>query len=88
MDKFPLHGRGGKGVLAHRVNDKTGKVIAAKFVAPGYELFITTANGVQLRINVNAEKETRAEEGGKKKRREGVPVKRQNHAGRDAFQAG
>ncbi len=74
IDKFPLHGRGGKGVMAHRVNDKTGKVIAAKFVPQGYELFITTANGVQLRINVNVEKESKVEEGGKK-RREGVPVK-------------
>jgi DNA gyrase subunit A len=76
VDKFPLHGRGGKGVLAHKVNAKTGKVIAAKFVPPGYELFITTANGVQLRINVDVEKETRVlVEGEKKKRREGVPVK-------------
>ncbi len=75
VDKFPLHGRGGKGVMAHRVNDKTGKVIAAKFVPKGYELFITTANGVQLRINVNVEKESREEDGEKKKRREGVPVK-------------
>ena len=74
VDKFPLHGRGGKGVMAHRVNDKTGKVIAAKFVPQGYELFITTANGVQLRININAERESRVEEGGKK-RREGVPLK-------------
>jgi DNA gyrase subunit A len=74
VDKFPLHGRGGKGVMAHRVNDKTGKVIAAKFVPQGYELFITTANGVQLRINVNAERESTVEEGGKK-RREGVPLK-------------
>ncbi len=76
VDKFPLHGRGGKGVLAHKVNNKTGKVIAAKFVPPGYELFITTANGVQLRINVDVAKETKVLiEGGKKKRREGVPVK-------------
>jgi DNA gyrase subunit A len=75
VDKFPLHGRGGKGVMAHRVNDKTGKVIAAKFVPLGYELFITTANGVQLRINVNVEKESRQEDGEKRRRREGVPVK-------------
>jgi DNA gyrase subunit A len=76
VDKFPLHGRGGKGVLAHKVNAKTGKVIAAKFVPPGYELFITTANGVQLRINVDVERETRVlVEGERKKRREGVPVK-------------
>jgi len=76
VEKFPLHGRGGKGVLAHKVNKKTGKVIAAKFVPPGYELFITTANGVQLRINVDVEKETKVlVEGGRKKRREGVPVK-------------
>ncbi|MBN1376093.1 MAG: DNA gyrase subunit A [Dehalococcoidia bacterium] len=74
VDKFPLHGRGGKGVLAHRVTEKTGKVIAAKFVPQGQELFITTANGVQLRINVNVEKPTQIEEGGKR-RREGVPVK-------------
>jgi len=76
VEKFPLHGRGGKGVLAHKVNNKTGKVIAAKFVPPGYELFITTANGVQLRINVDVARETTvAIEGGRKKRREGVPVK-------------
>ncbi len=76
VEKFPLHGRGGKGVLAHKVNIKTGKVIAAKFVPPGYELFITTANGVQLRINVDVAKETKVSvEGEKKKRREGVPVK-------------
>ena len=75
-DKFPLHGRGGKGVRAHRVTDKTGKVITAKFVPPGYELFITTANGVQLRINVDVEKEFKTlKEGPKKKKREGVPVK-------------
>jgi DNA gyrase subunit A len=74
VDKFPLHGRGGKGVMAHRVNDKTGQVIAAKLVPQGYELFITTANGVQLRININAERESKVEEGGKK-RREGVPLK-------------
>ena len=43
---------------------------------PGYELFITTANGVQLRINVDVEKEFKSPvEGEKKKRREGVPVK-------------
>ncbi|MDD5311732.1 MAG: DNA gyrase subunit A [Dehalococcoidia bacterium] len=76
VDKFPLHGRGGKGVLAHRVNAKTGNVIAAKFVPHGYELFITTAKGIQLRINIDVQQETReVEEGGKKKRREGVPVK-------------
>jgi DNA gyrase subunit A len=76
VDKFPLHGRGGKGVRAHRVNEKTGKVIAAKLVPPGYELFITTANGVQLRINVDVEKEVKGPvEGEKKKRREGVPIK-------------
>ena len=76
VDRFPLHGRGGKGVMAHRVTEKTGKVIAAKFVPPGYELFITTANGVQLRINVDVEKEAKVtNEGEKKKRREGVPVK-------------
>jgi len=76
VDKFPLHGRGGKGVRAHRVNEKTGKVVAAKLVPPGYELFITTANGVQLRINVDVEKEVKGPiEGEKKKRREGVPIK-------------
>lgn len=76
VDKFPLHNRGGKGVLAHRVTDKTGKVIAAKFVPPGYELFITTANGVQLRINVDVENEGKnLPEGEKKRKREGIPVK-------------
>ncbi len=75
MDKFPLHGRGGKGVMAHRVNDKTGKVIAAKFVPQGYELFITTANGVQLRINVNAERETREEDAVRRRGARACPSK-------------
>jgi len=52
---FPLQARGGKGVIAHKVNDKTGKVIAAKLVPPGQHLIIVTANGIIVRVPVDEE---------------------------------
>lgn len=52
---FPLHSRGGKGVIAHRVNEKTGKVIAAKLVPPNQHVIIISANGIVIRIPVDEE---------------------------------
>jgi len=52
---FPLQARGGKGVIAHRVNEKTGKVIAAKLVPPNQHLIIISAKGKFIRIPVDEE---------------------------------
>jgi DNA gyrase subunit A len=52
---FPLYSRGGKGVIAHRVNEKTGKVIAAKLVPPKQHIIIISANGIVIRIPIDEE---------------------------------
>jgi DNA gyrase subunit A len=52
---FPLQSRGGKGVYAHRVTDKTGKVIAAKLIPPKQHVIIVSAGGIVIRISVDDE---------------------------------
>jgi DNA gyrase subunit A len=52
---FPLYSRGGKGVIAHRVNEKTGKVIAAKLVPSKQHIIIISANGIVIRIPIDEE---------------------------------
>jgi DNA gyrase subunit A len=52
---FPLYSRGGKGVIAHRVNEKTGKVIAANLVPPNQHVIIISAKGIVIRISVDEE---------------------------------
>jgi DNA gyrase subunit A len=52
---FPLQARGGKGVIAHKVNKKTGKVMAAMLVPPGQHVIIVSANGIIVRVPVDEE---------------------------------
>jgi DNA gyrase subunit A len=52
---FPLQARGGKGVIAHKVNDKTGKVITAQLVPSGQHVIIISAKGIVIRIPVDEE---------------------------------
>lgn len=55
VSKYPLHTRGGKGVLAHRVTGKTGEVVAAMLVPPSQHLIIISANGIIIRMSVDEE---------------------------------
>lgn len=55
VKNFPLHQRGGKGVLAHRINEKTGKVIAARLVMPHQHIIIISTKGSAIRIPVGEE---------------------------------
>ncbi len=52
---YPLQNRGGKGVIAHKVNEKTGKVIAAMTVPLSQNLIIITAQGIVIRISIDDE---------------------------------
>jgi DNA gyrase subunit A len=52
---FPVYSRGGKGVIAHRVSEKTGKVIAANLVPRKQHIIIVSANGIVIRISVDEE---------------------------------
>ena len=51
ISNYPLQGRGGKGVKTHKVNEKTGDVIAALFVSDSHNVIIASAKGVVIRIS-------------------------------------
>ncbi len=51
---YPAHRRGGKGLLSHRITEKTGKVVAAKQVTRSEEVMLISANGVIIRFLVES----------------------------------
>ncbi len=51
IDKYPLQGRGGKGVID--IKTEGGKVVSVKKVAQGNEIMIITNDGVVIRMNVD-----------------------------------
>ncbi len=50
MGSFPVQHRGGKGVLAHRVNPKVGVVVAARLTTPEGELMLISERGTIIRV--------------------------------------
>jgi DNA gyrase subunit A len=50
MSSFPVQHRGGKGVLAHRVNPKVGVVVAARLTTPDGELMLISERGTIIRV--------------------------------------
>ncbi len=55
IDEYPRHNRGGGGVLTARLNEKTGKIAAARVVTErDSDLMIVSASGVVIRIDVSA----------------------------------
>ncbi len=50
ISAYPVHRRGGKGVLAHRVGDKVGKLVAATLTARTGELMLMSGRGVIIRV--------------------------------------
>ena len=51
IDAYPAHQRGGKGVIAHRVSDKVGKVVTARMTTPTGELLLISEKGVIIRVS-------------------------------------
>ncbi|MEO0083818.1 MAG: DNA gyrase subunit A [candidate division WOR-3 bacterium] len=49
---FPLRHRGGKGVIAGKISDKSGELICAKAVSENDEVIVITKNGNVLRLKV------------------------------------
>ncbi len=47
---FPTQHRGGRGVLAHRVGEKVGKVIAVRQTSPSGELILISESGTIIRV--------------------------------------
>jgi DNA gyrase subunit A len=53
ITEYPIHGRGGKGVITHKVTDRTGQVMSALTVSDKDEIFVATEKGLVIRINAN-----------------------------------
>ncbi|MFC1968575.1 DNA gyrase C-terminal beta-propeller domain-containing protein, partial [Chloroflexota bacterium] len=53
LEEYPLHQRGGMGVRAHEVNERTGDVAGAKVVYPHQEVMLISADGVVIRTPVS-----------------------------------
>jgi DNA gyrase subunit A len=51
LAEFPAQGRGGKGVLGIKVDEKTGNVVAIEKVKDDHEIMVTTLNGKIIRIS-------------------------------------
>lgn len=51
---YPVQGRGGKGVITHKVTTKTGPVVAAMSVHDTDELFVATEQGLVIRIAITS----------------------------------
>ncbi len=55
IESYPTQARGGKGLRAHKITEKTGNVIAAKLVPPSQHLIIISVKGIVIRISVDEE---------------------------------
>jgi len=55
VSTYPLQARGGKGVVGHKITEKTGRVIAAKLVPTGQHIIIISAKGIVIRVPVDEE---------------------------------
>ncbi|MFM7785979.1 MAG: DNA gyrase C-terminal beta-propeller domain-containing protein, partial [Gammaproteobacteria bacterium] len=51
-EEFPLHGRGGQGVIAMQTSTRNGELVGALGVAPGDQLMLSTDQGTLLRTAV------------------------------------
>ena len=54
VNEYPLQGRGGKGVINLKCNDKTGDIVEVKPVREDEELMVITSSGVVIRTPVDS----------------------------------
>jgi DNA gyrase subunit A len=53
LAEFPLHGRGGQGVIALQTSDRNGFTVAALQVMPGEEIMLISSTGTLVRTTVD-----------------------------------
>jgi DNA gyrase subunit A len=53
IDQYPLHGRGGQGVVSIQVNERNGDVIGATLVGDDDEIMLISDGGTLVRTRVN-----------------------------------
>jgi DNA gyrase subunit A len=49
-DRFPVQGRGGKGVVAMKLTNRTGQIVGAGMTRPEDHVMLLSANGILIRI--------------------------------------
>ena len=54
---FPRHHRGGKGVIAAKLGEKTGKIISALSVKENDQIMLLTSQGMVMRISASSVRE-------------------------------
>ena len=54
VNEYPLQGRGGKGVINLKCNDKTGDIVEVKPVREDEELMVITSSGVVIRTPIES----------------------------------
>jgi DNA gyrase subunit A len=52
LEDFPVHGRGGQGVIALQTTERNGETVAALQVTPDQELMMISSNGTLVRTRV------------------------------------
>ncbi|HHO69192.1 MAG TPA: DNA gyrase subunit A, partial [Gammaproteobacteria bacterium] len=53
VDDYPVHGRGGQGVISIRVTDRNGEVVGAELVHEEDEIMLISSGGTLVRTRVN-----------------------------------
>ncbi len=54
VEKFPVHNRGGKGVVMHQVTDKTGDVAGLMVCGSEGDIFLVTSEGTMIRTELDS----------------------------------
>jgi DNA gyrase subunit A len=52
MDDYPIHGRGGQGVITFKTHSKSGELVTARMVDPDHEVIFISEAGIVLRTPV------------------------------------
>jgi len=53
IDQYPVHGRGGQGVVSIQVNERNGEVVGAALVAEEDQIMLITNSGILVRTKVS-----------------------------------
>ncbi len=53
IEDFPIHGRGGQGVIALQISERNGRMVGALLVKPEDEIMLISSGGTLVRTQVN-----------------------------------
>ncbi len=53
LEEYPRQGRGGQGVITHKLTDRTGDLVSLNFVLGNEDLFVLSQHGILIRTGVD-----------------------------------